>query len=57
MILRKHTCWDSTSCCIAGVYQMFPVGRPDEFPRLDSSPVYRLHRLLHFAQSMDETCG
>ena len=57
MILQKHTCWDLTSCCIAGVYQMFPVGRLDEFPRPDFSLAYRLHRLLHSAQSVDETCG
>ena len=33
----KAPCWDSSSCCTAGVYQMFPLGRPDEFPRPDSS--------------------
>ena len=57
MILRKHTCWDSISCCTTGMYQMFLVGRPDDFPRPDFSPAYRLHRLLHFIKSVDETCG
>ena len=36
---------------------MFLAGRPDEFSHPNSSLAYHLHRLLHSAQSVDETEG